>query len=112
MQILLPLENKVFDFPVPDQLSGVYHDSIAKICPFCLRTWAIIKVKTGQFSIQGTCCLACWTPDRNQVLPSYSPVAGSLLDDCGRMGVQWELLDHLPKALLEREFLVHLKVYS
>ncbi len=110
MQVLLPLENKVYDFPVPDQLQGLYHDSIAKICPFCLRLWAILKVKTTQFSIQGTCCVGCWSSEIDLCLPHYSPIAGSLLDDCGRMGTQWELLDYLPRPLLEREFLIHLKV--
>src|SRR6266404_8913280 len=112
MQILLPLENKIYVFPCPDQLSGFFHDSIAKVCPWCLKTWAIIQHKSKQFSVQPTCCLSCWTPDRGKSAPSWSPVAGSLLDDCGRMGVQWELLDYLPKALLTREFFLHLKAFT
>lgn len=107
MQILLPLENQVYDFPVPDQLGVFYHNSIAKVCPFCLRLWAVLKHRSNYFSVQGTCCSSCGTESR--VLPDYSPVPGSLLDDCGRQGTQWALLNHFPRALLEREFTLHLK---
>jgi len=110
MKIILPLENLQYDFPVPDQLDGLHHDSIAKICPFCLRLWAIIQVKSKHFSIQGTCCLPCWTPAR--ILPLYAQFPGSLLDDCSRMGVQWELIEHFPQELVQREFKVHLKVFA
>lgn len=113
MQVFLLLENRQYDFPVPNRFpDGFCPVSIAKVCPFCLRNWAIVKATSAQFSIQATCCLACWTPDRHKILPNHSPVAGSLLDDCGRMGVQWPLLDYFPKALLEREFLIHLKVIA
>lgn len=108
MKILLSLENKVYDFPHPlrwDDSQFLVHSS-AKICPFCLKVWAVVSVPDfPRFSIDEVPCLS----HPPKALRGYGDFPGSLLDDCGTQRVQWGMIEILPTELLQREFDLHLK---
>jgi hypothetical protein len=114
MKIILPLENLQYDFPVPEKFpdSGFTVYSFAKVCPKCLRVWAIAQQPETGFSIEGAWCRNCGNLIDHRILPHYARVPGSLLDSCATQRVEWALLEFLPEPLLQREFMIHLKVLA
>lgn len=91
------------DRPEVDESRGFHISSIAKVCPKCLRMWAILDIG-GTYSIQGQFCQRCsFTYDL------YGAVPGSLLDDYSSQTVDWDLIRYLPEELLKREFDLHVR---
>jgi hypothetical protein len=82
-----------------------YH-SCVEVCPTCLRLWAKIHVEsTSWFYAESLPCENCPWPWQNR------GTTGSLLHlDAARGPVQ--LLDILPRPLVEREFRVHMKSHG
>lgn len=114
MKILLPLENLQYEFPVPDHYpaNGFAVNSFAKVCPKCLRVWAIAQQPGSGFSIEAAWCRTCGNLIDHRILPHYAKVPGSLLDTCANQRVEWALLEFLPEPLIQRELMIHLKVFA
>lgn len=114
MKVILPLENLQYDFPVPERYpqNGFFVYSWAKVCPKCLKLWAVGMQPGSGYSVQGQWCIRCWEAHRPRYLPHYAKVPGSLLDDCSSQRVEWALLEFLPEPLIQREFSLHLKVFA
>ena len=74
--------------------------SLAKFCPRCQRTWAILRFdRDPDLFPDAVYCRTCAVPR-----PGYE-VPGSILNDHSL-----KLLSQLPLDLLKREFLLHSKV--
>lgn len=87
-----------FDRPVPDA-EGFHHYSSAKFCPWCHSAWALVTLGSDRHAYPDTVpCEDCvWDS------PHKWGVPGSLLERGVNYNLDWNLLDHLPEALLRRE---------
>jgi hypothetical protein len=84
------------------------------VCPICRQLWAEIEVNTYPvYQPRGVSCEQCnyMGPYKYEWL---STIPGSLLDNgiiCPD-GVDWSMLEGMPKALIEREFRLTLKAFD
>ena len=109
MKLSIFVDGRTYELERPGwDVTGKHYSSRALVCPFCTTVWARISVERDM-------CLWCSTvpcercPWHTLLKPG---VPGSLLEQGIHQHVDRELIDYLPRALLERELRVHLKSYG
>jgi hypothetical protein len=93
-----------FTIDRPNLYCGWPVNSIAFVCPWCLKVWGkIAKDTLGPAQIQSASCVNC--------KPSHwilNPIPGSILDNSlFTNGPDWDLFDALPPELKLREYDLH-----